>query len=491
VSRSGSRTSLVAPLLVAALAGCGKHERLSAPGADAGAALRVRHSRLLEAAAPVDAGVATRERPRAVPDRDARARAADDARPRVHALSKNVWIRPEARSDASWIGFLWFGSSVPVTDPEPRAGPGCRGAWYAIEPRGYVCVDDARATLDPEHPLARGLAPLAPDLTSAWPHHYAESLDLTRLAALASQPLPAPALRDGQIHFKRRSTVAWTREITEDGRAYLLADDLWWVPKERVRDYPRVRFHGVHLGRDAELPLAFFRTHDRPRFVRGPGGELGASEPAFARLSWVELNGRSEVQDGVTYLETKQAGVFVREHDAVLPELAEHTPWGTALSDITSDARSAAGGRRTWIEVSILGGWLIAYEERRPVFTTLVSPGLGGAAQPERELLAPSSTPTGTFKINGKFATATMVSRSGRINAAVPWAQNFSGPYALHAAYWHDAWGEPQSGGCINVSPIDGRWLFYEFSQPRMPESWHGLRWLPELEPSTTLVIRP
>ncbi|MET0412416.1 MAG: L,D-transpeptidase [Polyangiaceae bacterium] len=488
MSRVSRRASLAAPLVLALLAGCGKHERLASVSQDAGVGTRIQHSRPGESDT-VDARVATHETPRVVPDRHVSARAAQQARPRVYALTKTVWIRPEPRSDASWIGFLWFGSSVPLAEPEPRAGPGCRGAWHAIEPRGFVCVDGARATLDPEHPLVRGLAPLAPDLTSPWPHRYAESLDLTRLAALASQPLAAPALRDGQSHFKRRSTVAWTREATENGRAYLLADDLWWVPRERVRDYPHVTFRGVHLGRDAVLPLAFFRAHDRPRFVRGPGGELGPSEPAFERLSWVELSGRSETHDGVRYLETKQIGVFVREHDAVLPELAEHTPWGTSLSD-TSNA-SVAAGRRTWIEVSILGGWLIAYEAGRPVFTTLVSPGLGGPAQPGRGLLAPSATPTGTFKINGKFATATMVSRSGQINAAVPWAHNFSGPYALHAAYWHDAWGEPQSGGCINVSPLDGRWLFYEFSQPRMPEHWHGLRWQPELEPSTTLVVKP
>lgn len=488
MSRSLRRACLAAQLSLAGLPGCSEHERHATPSPDAGVATRIQRSRPLDSVS-ADAGVARPELPRAVPDRDDSRHAATPAPPRVHALAKNVWIRAEPSSERSWIGFLWFGNSVPVTNPQPRTGPGCRGAWYAIAPRGYVCVDDARATLDSEHPLVSGLAGLAPDLTRPWPHRYAESLELTRLAALASRPLAARALKDGQLRFPRHSTVAWTQEATEHGRSYLLADDLWWVPRERVRDYPRVTFHGVHLGREARLPLAFFRAHDRPRFVRGPSGELQASLPPFARLSWVELSGRRETHAGVTYLETKEPGVFVREHDAVLPELAEQTPWGTSLAG-ASDAGWGALGRRTWIEVSILGGWLIAYEDRQPVFVTLVSPGLGGPAQPGRELLATSSTPVGTFKINGKFATATMVSRSGRINAAVPWAQNFSGPYALHAAYWHDAWGEPQSGGCINVSPLDGRWLFYEFSEPRMPNGWHGVRWLPELEPSTTLVIR-
>jgi hypothetical protein len=438
--------------------------------------------------AKMDAGAPATDRAALEPRRYAPPRVIVDGA-RVYALAKNVWIVAEPRAQKSWIGFLWFGNSVRLREPLPQPGPGCRGAWYAIEPRGYVCVDERRATLDPEHPLVQGLTPLAPDLESPWPHHYGESLELARLKVLPGELLPVPAFGDGYVRLPRRSTVAWTREVARAERSFLLADDLWWVPKERVVPYPEVTFHGVHLGRDAELPLAFFRGHDRPRFVRDASGALRPVDPPFARLSWVELSGRRELQGGIGYLETKQAGVFVRESDAVLPAPRALTPWGTTLG--AKDAvRAPARGRRTWIELSILGGWLLAYEDHTPVFATLISAGSGGPPHPGRQLLETASTPTGTFKINGKFATATMVSRSEQIHSAVPWAQNFSGPYALHAAYWHDDWGELKSGGCINVSPIDGRWLFYEFTEPRMPDNWHGMRWLPTLEPSTTLIIR-
>jgi L,D-transpeptidase-like protein len=480
-------------LVALALCGCGKYEPAE-PGSSAARVVAPIPEARPEPA-PTDAGAASLATPAPTaavvpidPDAYTPPRVIVDQSLRVYPLTKNVWVFPQAAAQKSWIGFLWFGTSVRVRDPEPRRGPGCRGAWYAIEPRGYVCVDDVRATLDPEHPVVQGLTPLAANLASPWPHRYGEALDLRRSPALASEPLAAPALSDGYDRFKARSTVAWTRESSHDGRTFLLADDLWWVPKERVVAYPPVTFHGVHLGQDAQLPLAFFRGHDRPRFVRAASGELVPGDKPFARLSWVELGGRRETWAGVTYLETKQAGVFVRESDAVLPELRETTPWGTPLD--ADDAAAPARGRRTWIELSILGGWLLAYEDRTPVFATLISAGSGGPPHPGRALLETASTPTGTFKINGKFATATMVSRSEQIHSAVPWAQNFSGPYALHAAYWHDDWGELKSGGCINVSPLDGRWLFYEFTEPRMPENWHGLRWLPSLEPSTTLIIR-
>jgi lipoprotein-anchoring transpeptidase ErfK/SrfK len=74
------------------------------------------------------------------------------------------------------------------------------------------------------------------------------------------------------------------------------------------------------------------------------------------------------------------------------------------------------------------------------------------------------------------------------IHADVPWAQNFSGPHAIHGAYWHDSWGELKSGGCINVSPIDGKWLF-EFTEPTVPIGWHGVRWDPSKGPATGIII--
>src|SRR5690606_12010553 len=65
--------------------------------------------------------------------------------PRVYAKSRNVWVRGRPTSKTLWIGFLWFGSSVPLKSTEPVAGYGCK-TWYAIEPKGYVCVDGERAT---------------------------------------------------------------------------------------------------------------------------------------------------------------------------------------------------------------------------------------------------------------------------------------------------------------------------------------------------------
>lgn len=454
----------------------------------------------------------------------------DDGAPRVYAKTRFVWIWPNPSSEGQWIGFLWTGGSVRLRDPEPRFGPGCRH-WYAVEPRGYVCVDGDRATLDRDDPGYRLARRFAAKLDSPWPHRYGESLGLRRYATPPTpeqQRLREPDLRahlerverarSGEVveallgvdlaratgtpieiaglprsvHEPRdrivpRSAVAFTDlEVFAHDRSWLLSADLMWMPKDRIVPYPTVTFRGVDLRKTATLPLAFFRGRDRPRYEKTPEGFV--RKGVFARLSWVELSDRQERVGDDTYVQVRGSEDWLKMSEAAIPEPRATTPWGAAVGK-PDDSGKAPEGRATWIEVSILGGWLLAYEGTEPVYATLISPGSGGLPLPGRDPLETAATPTGRFTINGKFATATMVAPRELIHGDVPWTQNFSGPYALHGAYWHDDFGQPKSGGCVNVSPIDGRWLF-EFTEPKLPEGWHGVRWLPRLEPSTTLLLR-
>jgi lipoprotein-anchoring transpeptidase ErfK/SrfK len=127
---------------------------------------------------------------------------------------------------------------------------------------------------------------------------------------------------------------------------------------------------------------------------------------------------------------------------------------------------------RTWIDVSILEQSLVAYEGTRPVFVTLVSTGVDGLGDPEET----HSTVRGRFLIHTKHVTATMSGDEPGDEfdlRDVPYVQYFTEGYALHAAYWHDAFGQPRSHGCVNLSPRDARWLF-QWSDPPVPEAWHG-----------------
>ncbi len=49
----------------------------------------------------------------------------------------------------------------------------------------------------------------------------------------------------------------------------------------------------------------------------------------------------------------------------------------------------------------------------------------------------------------------------------------FKGGYALHGAYWHDDFGRSRSHGCVNLAPIDARYVFF-WASPSVPEHWHA-----------------
>jgi hypothetical protein len=450
--------------------------------------------------------------------------------PRLYAKARFVWIQAKPDASAEWLGYLWTGGSVALKREEPHYGPGCDGPWYEIEPRGFVCTDDKRATIDAEDPEVTALRAFTPNMSSAWPFRYGESLGLTRYGELPapdvqarsepdfaahladvvraragqdiealrgvdvslpelappSLPLLARTVHEARTELLAHSTVAYTTEARWGDRAFLLGADYAWFPKDRVKEYAPLAFHGVHLGAEAKLPLAFFRTHDRPKYVR-LGDRVTRAPGVFARLSFVELTGKSVEQDGVRYLETREPGVFVDASDAVAPVLPPATPWGTPLEHGHGKKSAAAKPRRLatgiaeddpqarWLDVSIQGGWLVAFEGTEARYVTLISPGRGGTPVPHRPLLETSSTPLGTFTINTKIVTATMEAPNELVHSDVPWVQNFVGPYALHTAYWHDDWGDAVSSGCVNLSPVDARYLF-DFTEPRLPPGWHAVR---------------
>jgi lipoprotein-anchoring transpeptidase ErfK/SrfK len=70
----------------------------------------------------------------------------------------------------------------------------------------------------------------------------------------------------------------------------------------------------------------------------------------------------------------------------------------------------------------------------------------------------------------------------------VPWIQYFASGYALHGAYWHDAFGIPRSHGCVNLAPVDARTVFM-WSEPTVPPGWQGINSGAEVGDGTAVVI--
>lgn len=80
------------------------------------------------------------------------------------------------------------------------------------------------------------------------------------------------------------------------------------------------------------------------------------------------------------------------------------------------------------------------------------------------EVSAEYATPAGTLMTHWKIISKNMTAGSaqaGYSTPAVPWCTFISGEgIAIHGAFWHNAFGERRSHGCINVSPEDAKWIF-------------------------------
>lgn len=106
-----------------------------------------------------------------------------------------------------------------------------------------------------------------------------------------------------------------------------------------------------------------------------------------------------------------------------------------------------------WVAVDLFEQSLVAYEDDKPVFATLISSGL-----PEW------STNEGTFEVWARLARDSMSGATGAPDAyalqSVPWVMYFDESISLHGTYWHDLFGYRRSHGCVNLSISDARWVF-------------------------------
>lgn len=430
---------------------------------------------------------------------------ADPDEPVLVSIGRETWVLAEPNWDAKKLGYLRAGAVVRRRE-KFETKRGCRGGWYRIEPKGYVCVG-SRATLERDHPIAR-LSERRPDVTGL-PYLYAltryptpplyarlptadeqrevegsveghlEALARLRKKPAFVEPPPPdpipPALasratlpsitgearaRDELVlgHARMRSGWALLGTYEVEGRRFGMTTDLMLVPLDRTRVVRPSTFHGVELSDEYGLPLAITRAKKTrsysvdERDAVTEGRSLGSREP-------LPLTGREHRWRKGLLLEVRD-GSWVRANDVTVIEPPAEFP------------RFARRGVK-WIDVSLLRQTLVAYEGTRPVYATLVSTGKDGVEDHKDS----HATIQGTFLIHTKHLTVTMDADEDEGDEFdlrdVPYVQYFKEGYALHAAYWHDDFGNPRSHGCVNLSPRDAAWLF-GWTTPGVPEGWHA-----------------
>jgi hypothetical protein len=105
---------------------------------------------------------------------------------------------------------------------------------------------------------------------------------------------------------------------------------------------------------------------------------------------------------------------------------------------------------------------LSCYEGNREVFYCRVSTGIQYTLADTGEEIN-YSTPPGTLLTHWKIISKNMTAGdefSGYSTPAVPWCVYIQGGIAIHGAFWHNAFGERRSHGCVNVTPEAAKWIF-------------------------------
>ncbi len=301
-------------------------------------------------------------------------------------------------------------------------GPGC-DRWIEIEPRGFVCERMLEST-----------------------RFKPVTFELPRLEPGAILPgiygVPMRRHRSLSVLLKFRD------EVEVRGRTYLRTRLGKLIDARKVHVKEPSTFSGLFLKYDGAplLPMAWARSRTSPR---APIAVWSSPEEG-------ELLGVLEPRTAVPILGQTEDGVWARvAQDAWISFDDLH------VARLMAPSAEVKPGER-WVDVDLTEQVLVAYEGRRPVFTTLVS---SGAANP---------TPEGSYRIWIKFSEADMRGDAGDHRYAVssvPWTMYFHNDFALHAAYWHDGFGDRRSAGCINLSAQDARAL-YQWTSPQVPDGW-------------------
>ncbi len=105
---------------------------------------------------------------------------------------------------------------------------------------------------------------------------------------------------------------------------------------------------------------------------------------------------------------------------------------------------------------------LSCFEGKNEVFFCRISSGRKFGA--DGLITDEYATPAGSLITHWKIVSKNMTAGSaqaGYSTPAVPWNTFISGEgIAIHGAFWHNAFGEKRSHGCINVTPEHAKWIF-------------------------------
>ncbi|HUQ06572.1 MAG TPA: L,D-transpeptidase [Kofleriaceae bacterium] len=369
-------------------------------------------------------------------------------------LRRDAHAYPEPDLKTEPLGKIIGGTRLPVG--EAVDGDKHCKVWLAAAPRGWLCARHAKPSDKP--PLAAVL-PVVPEGWLVPQDYYSIDKGAARYRTeddvRAGIALPEP---------KEKSTYMVTKD------------------EKNTVDIDGVDYVKTSVGLVAATDLSRFHPS---KFT---GIDLVATPPPSWPFAWVYADDRKSVTARAT-ADKKGAAAGTFPHRAIVPVLEESGGFVRVADGQWIDRKNVrvahtrprpvvADAHTKWIDLDRDEQVMIAYDGDTPVFATLFSSGRRKA-----------DTPPAIYRIRSKSSLTKMTAEEREDShyevSEVPWATRFRSGLYFHAAYWHDRFGKANSHGCVNLSPIDAKWV-YDWTEPVMPAGWNEL----EVPVDGSMVVR-
>lgn len=388
----------------------------------------------------------------------------------VHVPKGDQPIRSEPKASASRRGSASRLARLPLFGAV--LGPGCRGHWLHVGPQAWICQDDVELS---------GHAPVDAGAVSLWrgrsapdglPFRY---YFVGPMGSLAYDKIDEVDIGEPAMSLEPGFAVAIVEQRTVARSPYGRTNRGLWVPMRDLGLARPMAFHGSEIEQPVtdRIPFAWVHKDRAPLYAR--------------RGKLMMVTGRHKARfDRVAVVDTMQTlqGSFLRIDEAqwISTRSVRHPSLAPPPPEV------AVGLGERWLDIELSSQTLVAYQGSTPVFATLVSTGKG------RSPRSAFATPKGTHRVWVKLLSSVMdnlenedAARYYRIED-VPYVQYFAKGVGLHAAFWHRSFGRVRSHGCVNLTPLDARWLF-GWTTPRLPTGWTAV--LPtRFEPGTVVRVR-
>jgi len=253
---------------------------------------------------------------------------------------------------------------------------------------------------------------------------------------------------DKTFHWNNRSWYKTTRGLI--------------TPSDRFWQTAGNKFKGVELTAEWKLPMGWVYGGNKSISTYTIDPVTGSIKPAktYEHFAPIQLTGKEQDFHGKKYQETGD-GSWLKSS-----QIRSTNP-GPLPLDLKPNER--------WIDVNLTTQTVVAFEGDKPIYATLISSGRESKIKDKDH-----RTPVGEWRIREKHITTTMDgdgSAAGDLPYSiedVPYVMYFFRSYALHGAFWHANFGAQMSHGCVNLAPLDAKYLFF-FADPPLPQGWHGV----------------